>query len=166
MSIEEKNLVQVYGLPRSGTNFMEWTLKNNFSGIDYKNLYSTTGLISKPIKSGKYSLKHTYPNLIHSKFAIVIYKEYNEWCKSFKKAYPDNHPDKKIYDTFLRKARELPREKVIVIEFRNAYRNYEEFIYRLSKMIGIEPNKKIKKPKNKLDRGGANTKETGQIFTL
>ena len=28
-----KNTVQIYGLPRSGTNFLEWTLKEYFKNI-------------------------------------------------------------------------------------------------------------------------------------
>jgi hypothetical protein len=69
----EKNLIQVYGLPRSGTNFVEWTLQKYFSQINYQNIFLNETDIPKLKKyQNKIALKHSYPNLNHSEYAIII----------------------------------------------------------------------------------------------
>ena len=53
-----KNGIQVFGLPRSGTNFIKWPLKNNFKNIFYNNLYMD-------YKNKQISVKHYFPSFIY-----------------------------------------------------------------------------------------------------
>ena len=161
-----RNLIQVFGLPKSGTNFIEWMLINNFSNIKYKNIYVKENIISYPTINNTYILKHSYPNLKYSEFAIVVYKSFNDWCKSMKKAYPESKPTKKTYNKYLNKSKELSTDKVLIVDYLYAYQNYEELIFKISKMIKVKPNNKIIKPKNRLNRGGASVKETNEKFKL
>jgi len=85
------NHIQVFGLHRSGTNFLEWSLQNNFVDLNYIRYTEYDRLIKGDYKGlTKYneynSLKHTTPNLKHSPYIIAIYKPLNEWLTSITKS--------------------------------------------------------------------------------
>ena len=165
-----KNLIQVFGLPRSGTNFVEWSLKHNFIDVPYKNIY-VNGNVKGLREYGKtVALKHNYPSLDYSDFIIVIYKEYEAWKMSMSIGLHDGKSrgpaTKEVYDSYLDSANNLPKDKVMVISYKDLYENYSEYMVKISNKFGVELAKEIKKPKNKLDGGGANVKETEKPFKL
>lgn len=163
-----RNIIQVFGLPRSGTNFMEWTLNNNFSSVNYINIY-VNKCDTKGLKEyGKWNaLKHSYPNLNYSDYALVIYKSFDEWVKSMKKDRSRRgKPSEETYNEYLRIANELPKDKCIIVSFDYAYTNYEDLVKQIGTLIQIEPNEKIIQPSGRLNRGGAGAEETNEKFIL
>lgn len=164
-SYMDRNLIQVFGLPRSGTNFMEWTLNNNFKGVNYINLYAKCNTYGLREFGKLCAFKHSYPNLNRSDYALVIYKTYDKWVKSMKKDKRGS-TSKEIYDEYLNFANSLPKDKCILISFEDAYNNYEDLVKRIGELINIEPKKEITKPVGILTRGGAGAGETNKKFKL
>ena len=115
------NKVQVFGLPRSGTNFIEWTLQNNFN-ITYNNLYDVCNTVGLNEFGQRNALKHNYPILDRCDFAIVIYKTFEQWQKSMAK---DKRGlcERSTYDKYLEIANNLPKDRVLVISFDDACTN-------------------------------------------
>ena len=88
-----KNDIQVYGLPRSGTNLLEWSIVNYFEGVVYKNKYKVCD-VEGLVKYGEnIAAKHSYPSFEFSDKVVVIYKEFHKWEKSYKK-WAKNSPKK------------------------------------------------------------------------
>lgn len=166
--MNEKNLIQVYGLPRSGTNFVEWTLVNNFADLKYKNVYIPQGSdrippIISSVRRGKMAIKHSYPSLQYSKYAIVIYKEWDLFSVSFKKWANRNCPVEQ-YEKYLNIAKSLNSERCLLVEHSWSYNNYTSFVDKISEKFKVKKNNIIKKPLNRLNMGGAICQETGKIF--
>ena len=161
----DRNLIQVFGLPRSGTNFMEWTLNNNFTDVNYVNIYTkcdTQGLR----EFGKIcALKHSYPNFNYSNYVLVIYKTYDEWVKSTKKDGRGS-ASQEIYDEYLKIANTLPKDKCLLVSFKDAYNNYESLVNIIGELINVKPKEIITKPTGRLTRGGAGAGETNEKFKL
>ena len=163
------NKIQVFGLPSSGTNFIEWTLNNNFVDINYQNLYTTWGAIldksSDPdcfLSSGTYSrsiaVKHGFPTLDYSPFAIIIYKKYETWKDSFMKRKIDVPPFfllKSHYDEYLHRANMLPAEKTIIIEHCVAVKDYFTLLNRIAGNFNVKKIHNPRQPYNRLGGGGA-----------
>lgn len=158
MEQQEKNIVQVYGIPRSGTNFVEWSLVNNFVNLEYKNIY---GKKSEPFN---FSItKHHYPSLEHSKFAIVIYKEFKASQESYKR-WCGKTLNRKIYDEYLSRARALDPRKTIIFEHSWLVDNYQEGLKQISDKFGLKLKDKTTQPFNRMDKGGASAKQTNRKY--
>ncbi len=109
-TITQDMLIQVWGLHRSGTNFVEYILRNNIKNSNYERREVRSQFHGK-----RDALKHTYPDITKAKYHICIYKNDNQWVEShdrydmkklinprddywkwvnlvqdFKKEYPDN----------------------------------------------------------------------------
>lgn len=166
--LNQKNLIQVYGLPRSGTNFVEWTLVNNFVDLKYKNIYLPSGDENIPpvvssVRKGKIALKHSYPSLQYSKYAIVIYKEWDPFSISFKKWANRSCPIDQ-YEKYLNIAKSLDSKRCLFIEHSLAHNNYNSFVDKISEKFKVKKNNVIKKPLNRLNKAGALCKETNIRF--
>lgn len=162
MEPKRRNKIQVYGLPRSGTNFIEWTLNNNFIDISYINLYKTCDSGIK--EHGRdIALKHCLPSLNYSDHAIVIYKSYDQWVESMKR---DNRgkSTRKIYDDYLQAAKNLPDDKCIIISHQEACDNYIELVEKIAKLFNVTPKDKIIQPTHRMNKAGANAKQTKRRF--
>lgn len=131
------NKIQVYGLPRSGTNFIEWTLRNNFVDVYYN---ITPEHINDVEGSAPYwtDAKHCYPNLNHSEYAIVIYKEYDEWLKSIKRMGWVLNVSKETHQKYIETALKLDADKVIVVEHKWAVDNYYNLLDNISNKFGVK----------------------------
>ena len=73
----QDTLIQVWGLHRSGTNYVEYLIRNNIKNNNYyrrEAFNEFTGYID--------SLKHCYPQLNVAKYHICIFKPLNEWLSS------------------------------------------------------------------------------------
>tara|TARA_R110000803_G_scaffold50108_1_gene104103 strand:- start:721 stop:1191 length:471 start_codon:yes stop_codon:yes gene_type:complete len=76
-------IIQVYGLHRSGTNYIEYLIRNNIKNNNYerKEAYNEfTGQLD--------SLKHCYPDINAAKYHICIFKPLNQWLLSHEKYTP------------------------------------------------------------------------------
>ena len=78
MSTQTKEtLIQVWGLWRSGTNYIEYLIRNNIKNNNYerREAYNEfTGQMD--------ALKHCYPDETKAKYHICIFKEPGEWHRS------------------------------------------------------------------------------------
>lgn len=159
-----KNTIQVYGLPRSGTNFLEWTLKEYFKDVTYENLYKKCDVEELNISNHKVSVKHSYPSFEFSDKVIVIYKEYDKWENSYYKwmrkgKYPKIEPSKEIWEKYIEKSKELDSNSCILISHNELYTNYKNSITLFSNKFNLElKNKKIILPKGRFSKSGANAK--------
>ena len=167
------NKIQVFGLPSSGTNFIEWTLNNNFVDINYQNLYTTQGALLYRSTNPNYSLssgthsrpisvKHDFPTLDYSPFAIIIYKTYSVWQDSFMKRkidVPAFFVERSLYDEYLQKAFELPSEKTIIIEHYWAVKNYFILLDMIADKFNVKKIQNPRQPVNRLAGAGANAIE-------
>ncbi len=153
-----KNDVQVFGLPRSGTNFIEWSLQNNFKNLSYKNIYTN-------FNNNQISVKHDLPSFTYSNYVIVIYKEYNLWIASMKKdnKNPSNFPE---YKKFLQTSNDLPKNKTIIVEHTWAVKNYFKMLDLISKKFNFELIDNLIQPKYKLNKGGSHSSQTNELFKL
>ena len=161
-----KNKVQVFGLHRSGTNLMEWNLVHNFKELNYQNIF-TIGNIKNYLRYGeREAVKHTYPNLKYSDYAIIIYKPFDDWVESINR-YTDTTGWEldKVYTTYyIEKANKLPKEKTAIINYDILMSNYEEILEFFADKFNLELNPPLERPKNRLTRQGAITKQTNQPF--
>jgi len=158
-----KNKIQVYGLPRSGTNFVEWSLKNNFVDLEYNNYYSKPEI--KSIPRTKVAIKHNFPSLDNSEFSIVIYKEWESFSLSYSR-WAKKEIEKSIYDLYLKKAHELDKDKTIIFEHSWLCLNYRSGMEMISEKFGIKLKEKINQPENVLNKAGANSKQMKNKFIL
>lgn len=159
----QKNKIQVYGLPRSGTNFLEWSLVNNFKNLEYKNYYSKPDI--KEIPRTKVAIKHNFPNLHDSQFCIVIYKDWPIFQDSYKK-WAKKDLNKKTYDLYISKAKKLDHKRVLIFNHSWLCKNYVLGMKMISKKFEVELNEVIKQPLNVLDKAGASSKQQKNKFIL
>jgi hypothetical protein len=129
----------VFGLPRSGTNFMEWTLRTNFIDLEVEErdfiLNDVPPHIPKVIHK-----KHTFPTLDGLDGCVVIYKGFVDWIESlerFKKTmwFPYTL---KSWEDYLEKARELPKDKCLIIEHSWMVKNYSISLSNISSHFGVK----------------------------
>lgn len=151
------NKIQVFGLPRSGTNWMEWVLKNNFVDLDYILMNEIINDVEGSVPYWT-ELKHGYPNLNNSEYAIVIYKEYDEWLKSLKKQGWVFNVSKETHQKYINRGFELG-DKALVVEHKWCLENYDELLSTISSKFGV---KLVENPihiKKRIDMAGFVTNE-------
>lgn len=150
-----KNDIQVYGLPRSGTNLLEWSLVNNFKDVVYENKYKVCD-VEGIFKYGKYiAAKHSYPSFEFSDKVVVIYKEFHKWEKSYKK-WSKQTPEKQVWENYIKKSESLDTDKCIIITHKELNNDYQNTLNKISNKFGFKlKDIEITKPINYMDRGGA-----------
>ena len=78
MSIQTQGtLIQIWGLWRSGTNYMEYLVRNNIKNNNYERREAHNEFTGKTD-----ALKHCYPDSTVSKYHICIYKQLGDWMRS------------------------------------------------------------------------------------
>lgn len=164
------NKIQAYGLPRSGTNFIEWSLVNNFEDLEYKNVYNFCEIKEYPKKAliphtNKIAEKHNYPKLERCDFAIVIFKKWNLFSDSYC-TWAGSRLPKQIYDIFLEKARSLDPNRSLIFEHSWLCNNYKTGMQMISDKFGVCLNDEIIQPINRLNKQGATTKQEKNKFIL
>ena len=80
--------IQVWGLHRSGTNFVEWLIRNNIKNNNYERREARSAFHGK-----QDALKHCYPDITRAQYHICIYKPIEEWLESH-----DRYTMKKLID--------------------------------------------------------------------
>jgi hypothetical protein len=156
-----KNTVQIYGLPRSGTNFLEWSIMNNFHDIVYRNYIETTEI--KEIPRNKVSVKHQLPSYKYSDKIIVIYKKWDEFIKSYKK-WANKEISRDAYDTYIKKAKSMNPKRTIIFEHSWLVENYEQGMRTVAEKFNLKIKDKIIQPNRRLDKGGAKCKQSKQVY--
>lgn len=157
---DKKNIIQVFGLHRSGTNFIEWTLKNNFEGLEYDGRaewYSTVP--GDEQYGGTQSLKHTWPSLVFSDYAIVVRREYESWRRSVRNKFFYCKFTKDTYNYYYDIARNLDSDKTIFVEFEWVVENYEEFLFMIENKFGFKVKKDWYQPTRRLATDGGESME-------
>jgi len=142
----------------SGTNFLEWTLINNFD-IDYN---GECGCIGNVIGDDRYqnpqSLKHCLPNLENGR-PLIIQRDYDEWKISVKKRITqtsytyENY--KYYYDTPKREG--WDEKDYILVNHRWAYKNYEELLKIIQSKFGYKFKKDWEQPMKRTIWDGGKT---------
>jgi hypothetical protein len=168
-----KNTVQIFGLPKSATNFMEWTILNNFVDVVYKNIYLTW-----------HAYKHSTPTLDYSEYSIIIYKEYPIWEKSMKRYFIHrpaparrwkstwriagladlqdvwNH----YYGPFINNLHDLPQDRIMLLNHRIVVNNYFEVVEEIHDKFNIKPVDSPVQPEYRLNFAGARASQTGRRY--
>ena len=170
------NKIQVFGLPRSGTNFIEWSLLNNFDNVVYNNYnvrYSVSGEIRDYYKkigvNGRILTKHCMPDQSLSYKRIIVYKEYIPWILSMEKYRPDmfnSRQYRNAYEVFAEYTNNLPHENTLIFEHSTVVNNYNSAMKEIAKEFNIVLKEYIEQPIYRLDKGGAKSKQTGRKFFL
>ena len=150
-----KNTIQVFGLPRSGTNFLEWSIIEYFDGIKYVNIYEICDVSGLNIFGNKAAVKHSLPKLKYSDHIVVIYKDFERWSKSYKK-WSKREPKKEIWEKYLKKSSEIDVKRCLIISHDELVSNYKETLIKISRKFNLPlKNKPIIKPEGYFNRGGA-----------
>ena len=156
-----KNKIQVFGLQRSGTNFIEWTLRNNFMDLKYDGSISSIGNVKGDMWFGQnQSLKHCLPTLEHSDYAIIIWRDYDEWITSVNRAFPHCEYRKSDWYRWITYAYNFGMEnkgKVMIVEHKWVVQNYEIFLKAVSKLFNTQLKKDWVQPMNYMNRDGGIT---------
>lgn len=164
-NLEMRNKVQVFGLQRSGTNFLEWSLRNNFD-INYQNI-SSIGNVKGDMWYGKnQSLKHCLPTLEHSDYAIVIWRDYDKWNNSVQRAFPHCNYTKTNWYQYITHSYNFANEnygKVMLVEHKWAVENYETMLKAMGKLFQIELKKDWRQPTNYMNRDGGITMSNSEF---
>jgi len=159
--------IRVFGLQRSGTNFLEFLIRKNLH-VSYENEYCYNEYMDKK----RDSLKHSKPKLIDGvDYYILIFKLKSNFITSFKK-WTHNKSIKlnvsDLYDEMVQDYINFYKEnedKCILILYEDLYNNEIDFINFVGDKFGIETQDSITIPTNVMDRsGGANT--TNEKFQL
>ena len=133
----ERQKIQVFGLQRSGTNFIEWTLIHNFTNSDYVSMSSIGNVPGDERFDMVQSLKHCYPTLDYSDYIIVIQRDYPVWINSLRKRFRKCKYTEETYDEYYTMAKNLDQTKTIVVNHKWVIDNYFEFLDMLSDRFGL-----------------------------
>lgn len=162
------NKVQIFGLQRSGTNFIEWTLNNNFIDANYKRFTEHHKIVKGNYQGlarfNQYqSIKHTRPTLKFSDYIIAIYKPLDQWLESIIKSNHclDIELSKKSYNIWHQDLVNIPKEKKIVYSHKQFYDRYDIILNEIASKFEITLNNNITYPKYRLDK---NCKLTNQEY--
>ena len=164
----KKNTIQVFGLPRSGTNFIEWSIQQYLQGIFYENKYQPCNVPWLCEYGKNVALKHSFPNLNHSEYAIIIYKNFASWKKNYNIRCRRNTITQEEFNSYIDISFTLPFDKVITINHEYACMNYQEVIRNISDFFNIPlKSNKIVQPNGYMDRAGAGAQPSKtKIFKL
>lgn len=153
-----KNTIQVYGLPRSGTNFLEWSLVQYFENITYKNHYKMCDVEGITQYKKNVAVKHSFPSFEYSDKIIVIYKDFEKWSKSYEK-YTGKLPSKIVWENYMNKSKKLDSDNTLIISHSELYSHYEDNLHFIEKKFSLRlKDIEIVKPKNYMNKLGANSK--------
>lgn len=143
---------RVYGLPRSGTNFLEYLIRNN-TDLEYKNEFGISPYF------GKYSaIKHCKPKDDDKDLYILIFKNKNNFTISYNK-WRKTPKDKilKMYDIAMNDYVEFyknNKNKTVIIAYEQLIGNEIKLLNHLSTEYGVGLTKDIDIPKKRMDKSG------------
>lgn len=135
-----RNKIQVFGLPRSGTNFVEWSLRNNFVGLDYVNIDVKSNLVGFKHFGRLQALKHNYPSLDYSDFVVVVWRDVDEWLKSVKsfRHTRGSKFSRGTLEEYLGEAKKISEDKRLIYNHRFLVNHYFDCLEEISLKFGVE----------------------------
>jgi hypothetical protein len=129
------NKIQVFGMQRSGTNFIEWSLKNNIEGLEYDGSVSAIGNVKGDMFYGKeQSLKHCKPELDERRVALIVKRNFDDWDKSVRNRFKQCGYTKETYDWYY----DTPEREdwftpfYINLSYEDTVVNYEKFLNHIA----------------------------------
>lgn len=156
----KNNIVQVYGLQKSGTNFIEWTLRNNFPDLEYDGLLWGLGEVPGDEKYRQIqSLKHLLPKRDKGK-ALIIRRNFDDWYYSIKKHFPNCYYNRHVYDFYYDTPyrEDWHTDEYMIIDHSWAVQNYEALLERIRILSGgVAPIENWKQPLKRLKTDGGKT---------
>ena len=153
--MDKKNHIQVFGLPRSGTNFIEYTIQFNLVGVEYEKLFDYPNVKGDNMnKKNKQSVKHLYPTLEYSDYAIIIYRDYVEWDSAVKRIGWDLDISFDEYLKYINIGYCLPEDKRVIVNHRWVVENYSEFLDMLVDKFGVVVKEDWEQPKKRFKFNG------------
>lgn len=162
------NNIQVYGLQRSGTNFLEWTLLNNFTDVNYKRYTEYDKVVKSPYKGlAKYneyqSIKHTTPCLDFSANIVAIYKPVNEWIDSIQKSGHCVNINLAIesYEQWHRDLKKVPNLNKVSYSHKEFIEYYFDILHVIQDKFRVTLNENLIQPKKRFNK---ELQLTNQIF--
>lgn len=158
---QESKVLQVWGLPRSGTNFVEYLFR-----------YNTNAIINESFSSSPYieidpcALKHCKPQP-GADINIFIYKGYQNWLNSFCKwTYCDPTKSRLIYinstSDYLNFIRN--NQNSYSVRYEDLLGNEKDFLQYVCNENGLTLRKVIEKPNFKLSRDSGRTQTAIPFF--
>ena len=111
--------VAIYGLPRTGTNYLEFLIRNNVECL-YENRYLGKSE-SYTVSHKDIALKHCKPEKEYSDYHIFILKKFKNFLPSFLNR--DIRKENNIYDVY-NKAINDYCDFFILIEFLQQFQHY------------------------------------------
>jgi hypothetical protein len=130
------NIIQVYGLPRSGTNLIEYIIQKYY-GIKYDNIYKLNYEIAyKSYIKKKMAIKHLLPVIDNNKIIIIYKKEYLK-NKSSSTYYKNNQQKKEIYNFYIKYIKKYENNKdCFIIVYEDLLNNTRKILEDLDLFIG------------------------------
>ena len=153
------NKIQVYGMQRSGTNFLEWSLRNNFVDLEYDGSLHSIGNVKGDMRFGiQQSLKHTLPNLENGK-ALIIQRDYEEWNNSVRKNFSACTYTLKDYNYYYQTPlrENWHQDDYILVNHKWAIQNYYTLLIAIQGRFGVRIKEDWKQPMKRLHWDGGKT---------
>ena len=151
-----KNKIQIYGLKKSGTNFLEFSLVKNFPEVGYFNAYPSDG---RPFMA----LKHYRPNMDEAEQGIIyIYKDFDKWVPSVTREYPGDRLAQ--WREFLDLVKTFDESKCLILNHGWCVDNFEEMLRLIADKFNLTMPEEPIKPTMYLDKGGANATELNREY--
>lgn len=152
------NTIQIFGLPRSGTNFMEWSITQYIDDILYVNKYKNSDIPWLCEYRRHAALKHSFPSLEFSDFCIIIYKDFDKWRRSYRKRCNKKITEKQ-YAEYFERIKKLPADKVFLVNHKDIVCNFEETMVMIAEKFDLKlKDVKIVPPAGYMDKAGAMAK--------
>lgn len=160
-------MITIYGLPRTGTNYLEFLVRNNLD-IEYENklVNKENTYLPNYRLSDKVSIKHSNPNLFNNDKVIIIIKEFPNFKNSFKKWHGKTTPKltdneiKEMYEISLNdylKYYDNNKKNMIIIFFEDLLNNETIIIKKIGEKFNIKTNEKIIKTNKKMEANAGKT---------
>lgn len=147
-------IIQIFGLQGSGTNFLEWTIMNNFEGLIYEPGKKEVRNVKGDVWFGKrQNLKHCYPILDNIDLALIIKRPFDEWINSdkIKNSLYNREIYDYYYDTPFRE--NWSDDKFIILDHHWCVRNYYSMLELISNKSGASIRKDWNQPEFRFNTG-------------
>lgn len=146
------NIVQVFGLPRSGTNLLEYIIIHYFN-IKYENLYQICEIKYKNYFKKEIALKHCKPFIKDNKI-IIIYRELYLENISSNNYYHNINNKKQVHEDYLKSIDSFKNnKKCLIIKYEELVKNPKEIINSIEKFL-LKKSNCYSLPKFRLDKSG------------
>lgn len=161
-----KNTIQIWGLKKSGTNFLEWSMVRNFPEVGYFNSYPDNAYFAKFPEhrhKGRMALKHYPPSLeFGEKGIIYIYREYDLWEESVTRDFPKDR--KEDWQEYLDLVHTLDEEKTLILQHKWCVDNFEAMLQTIADKFNLTMPDEPIQPMKRLNQEGAKAKETEEDY--